>query len=98
MQYVLDILPHLGKKVGAANFLYHVTLNNKNLIANTDLVGKIIDGALEACLELDKEDPLYEENIDNKEFVAFINYEKSQIIFALRGILLLNNEGFRLNQ
>lgn len=66
MEYVLDILPHLSKKVGAANFLYQVTLNNKNLIANTGLVGKIIDGALEACLELDKEDPHYEENIDNK--------------------------------
>ena len=54
MEYVLDILPHLSKKVGAANFLYQVTLNNKNLIANTQLVGKLIDGALEACLELDK--------------------------------------------
>jgi len=52
--------------VGAANFLYQVTLNNKNLIANTGLVAKIIDGALEACLELDREDPLYEDNIDNK--------------------------------
>ena len=44
MEYVLDILPHLSKKVGAANFLYQVTLNNKNLIANTSLVAKIIDG------------------------------------------------------
>lgn len=60
IEYVLDILPHLSKKVGAANFLYQVTLNNKNLISNTDLVAKIVDGALEACLELDKEDPLYE--------------------------------------
>ena len=59
MNYVVDILPHLSKKVGAANFLYQVTLNNKNLISNTELVAKIIDGALEACLELDKEDPLY---------------------------------------
>lgn len=91
MEYVLDAIPHLSKKVGAANFLYQVTLNNKNLIANTGLVSKIIDGCLEACIELDKEDPHYEENRDNKEFVAFINYEKSQILFALRGILLLNN-------
>jgi hypothetical protein len=30
--------------------------------------------------------------------VAYLNYEKSQILFALRGILILNNEGFRLNQ
>ena len=46
MDYVLDALPHLSKKVGAANFVYQVTLNNRNLIANTDLVGKIIDGSL----------------------------------------------------
>ena len=46
MEYVLDAIPHLSKKVGAANFLYQVTLNNKNLIANTGLVTKIIDGAL----------------------------------------------------
>jgi hypothetical protein len=26
------------------------------------------------------------------------NYEKSQILYALRGILLLNDEGFRINQ
>lgn len=60
MEYVLDVIPHLKRRVGAANFLYHVTLNNKNLIANTGLVGKIIDGALEACIELDREDPSYE--------------------------------------
>jgi hypothetical protein len=30
--------------------------------------------------------------------VVYNNYEKSQILFALRGILLLNNEGFRINQ
>jgi hypothetical protein len=59
MEYVLDVIPHLKRRVGAANFLYHVTLNNKNLIANTGLVAKIIDGALEACIELDKEDPGY---------------------------------------
>lgn len=50
MEYIVDALPHLKKSVGAANFLYHVTLNNKNLIANTGLVAKIIDGALEACI------------------------------------------------
>lgn len=66
MDYVLDAIPHLSKKVGAANFLYQVTLNNKNLIANTGLVAKIIDGALQACLQLDKEDPAYEDNVDNK--------------------------------
>lgn len=38
MQFVPDILPHLKHRVGAANFLYQVTVNNKNLIANTSLV------------------------------------------------------------
>lgn len=66
MEYIVDVLPHLKKRVGAANFLYHVTLNNKNLIANTGLVAKIIDGALEACIELDKEDPSYEASKDDK--------------------------------
>jgi hypothetical protein len=46
MQFVPYILPHLKQRVGAANFLYQVTVNNKNLIANTALVTKIIDGAL----------------------------------------------------
>jgi hypothetical protein len=46
MQFVPDILPHLKHRVGAANFLYQVTVNNKNLIANTSLVEKIINGAL----------------------------------------------------
>lgn len=50
MEYIVDIIPHLKSKVGAANFLYQVTLNNKNLISNTGLVAKIIDGALEACI------------------------------------------------
>ena len=46
MQFVPFILPHLKHRVGAANFLYQVTVNNKNLIANTTMVAKIIDGAL----------------------------------------------------
>ena len=48
------LLPHLKRRVGAANFLYHVCLNNKMLIADTALVRIIIDGALEACIELDR--------------------------------------------
>jgi len=35
---------------------------------------------------------------DEKEWVAHTNYEKSQILFSLRGILLLNDEGYRINQ
>lgn len=56
MEYVPYILPHLKRRVGAANFLYQVCLNNKMLISNTALVRQIIDGALEACIELDKEE------------------------------------------
>jgi hypothetical protein len=52
MTYVELILPHLKRRVGAANFLYQVTLNNKMLISNTSLVKKIIDGALEACIDM----------------------------------------------
>lgn len=30
--------------------------------------------------------------------VKINNYEKSQILFSLRGILFLNSEGYRVNQ
>jgi len=46
MEYVPLILPHLKRRVGAANFLYYVSLDNKLLISNTSLVRTIIDGAL----------------------------------------------------
>ena len=36
-------------------------------------------------------------NLD-KESLVHYNYEKSQILFALRGILLMGNSGFRINQ
>lgn len=99
MEYVPFILPHLKRRVGAANFLYHVCLNNKMLISNTALVRQIIDGALEACIELDKEEFVTHYILkDDKEMLIHNNYEKSQIIYALRGILLLNDEGFRINQ
>lgn len=35
---------------------------------------------------------------DDRDQLIHNNFEKSQIIFALRGILLLNDEGFRINQ
>ena len=34
MKYIPDILKHLGKKVGAASFLYEVCINNKLLVNN----------------------------------------------------------------
>ncbi len=46
MHYIPDVLPHLSKKVGAANFIYEVSINNKLLVNNQELVVKIIDGAL----------------------------------------------------
>lgn len=46
MAHVPDILPHLSKKVGAATFLYQVSINNKLLIGNLSLVTRIIDAAL----------------------------------------------------
>lgn len=34
MHYIPYVLPHLEKKVGAANFLYEVCRNNKILVSN----------------------------------------------------------------
>lgn len=53
MEFIPDILPHLSQKVGADNFLNEVCVNNKLLVNNHELVSKIIDGALNACLQLD---------------------------------------------
>ena len=53
MEFIPDFLPHLSQKVGADNFLYEVCVNNKLLVNNQELVSKIIDGALYACLQLD---------------------------------------------
>lgn len=52
MQYIPDILPHLGKKVGADSFLYIVTKSNKLLVENEELVTQIIDAALSSCVAL----------------------------------------------
>ena len=97
MEYVPFILPHLKRRVGASNFLYQVCLNNKMLISNTALVRVIIDSALDACVKLDIEDGLNSMK-ESKDGLVHNSFEKSQIIFALRGILLLNDEGFRINQ
>lgn len=50
IEYIPDVLPHLKRKVGAANFIYVVASNNKTLISNEDLVQKIIEAALDACV------------------------------------------------
>jgi hypothetical protein len=97
MEFVPFILPHLKRRVGASNFLYQVCLNNKMLISNTALVRQIIDSALDACIKLDIEDG-FSSIKDSKDGLVHNSFEKSQIIFALRGILLLNDEGFRINQ
>jgi hypothetical protein len=58
MSYIPFVIPHLNKKVGAANFLYQVSINNKLLVSDYNMVKIIIDGALDACNSLDFEEPL----------------------------------------
>jgi hypothetical protein len=100
MSYIPSVIPHLNKKVGAANFLYQVSINNKLLVSDYNMVKIIIDGALDACNSLDCDEPLdtlLAFSLE-KENLFYKNYEKSQILFSLRGILLLNDEGYRVNQ
>ena len=100
MEFLPDILPHLSKKVGAANFLYEVSVNNKLLINNDELVDLIVDQSLEACIALSNED-IVKTTFFGKEFNPNDNpndYEKSKILYALRGILIFNDEGNKKNQ
>lgn len=55
ISYVPYILPHLSKKVGASYFMYVVCYNNKILISDEDIVAKIIESSLEACIAGDNE-------------------------------------------
>ncbi len=34
MKFVPDVIPHIGKRVGASNFVYQVAINNKLLVSN----------------------------------------------------------------
>ena len=100
MKYIPDVLPHLSLKVGADNFIYEVCVNNKLLVNNEGLVTQIIDGALDACIELNKTDlftNLISERID-KEVIRHTDYEMGKILHCLRGILLYNDEGHKHNQ
>jgi hypothetical protein len=101
MKYIPDILLHLDKRVGAASFLYEVCINNKILVNNEELVKTIFDHALEACGQFGFQEyvgaiignvkPEYELNINN-------DYEKSRILYSLRGVLLFGDEGHKKNQ
>lgn len=53
MHYIPDILPHLGKKVGADSFLFMVCKSNKLLVSNEVVVTNIIDAALKSCVDLE---------------------------------------------
>lgn len=59
----------------------------------------IIDASLEACMALTRQDivkvTLFSKDIGNEN----INYyEKSKILFSLRGILIFNEQGIMKNQ
>jgi hypothetical protein len=100
MHYIPDFLPHLSLKVGASNLLYEVCVNNKLLVNNEGLIAEIIDGALDACIQLDASEfyaGLLSDRID-KELVRHVDYEKGKIFHSLRGILLYNDEGHKQNQ
>jgi hypothetical protein len=106
MNYIPYILPHLNKRVGAASFLYEVCINNKILVNSEELVVSIIDGALNACLSFEPVE--IEENVvkyalalspvPGQDISKITNYEKSRILYSLRGILIFNDEGHKRNQ
>jgi hypothetical protein len=99
MHFIPYILPHLKNKVGAASFLYEVTRNNKLVVSNENLVSLIIEKSLESCVELEQGFVLRNVlgNFLNMP-VTNNDFEKSRILFALRGILLYNDQGFKRNQ
>lgn len=96
MQYIPNILPHLQKRVGAASFLYEVTRNNKLLVSNEEMVHLIIEKALESCHTLDLNYAFG--NIFSDGANSSNDYEKSRILFSLRGVLLYNDQGIKENQ
>lgn len=100
MKYIPDVIPHLNKRVGAASFLFEVCINNKILVNNEELVNIIIDGALNSCLELEKEELVHGivSNVINQDLRLNNNFEKSRILYSLRGVLIFNDEGHKRNQ
>ena len=49
MKYIPDVIPHIGKRVGASRFIYAVSVNNKLLVSNEHYLKLITDGSLKAC-------------------------------------------------
>jgi hypothetical protein len=100
MRYIPDILKHLNKKVGAASFLYEVCINNKLLVNNEELVSMILDKALKACVSLE----VYEQvggvisTVLSQDLSINLDFEKSRILYSLRGVLLFGDEGHKKNQ
>jgi hypothetical protein len=100
MEYIPFIIPHLNKRVGAASFLYEVCINNKILVNNEQLVQQIIEGALNSCIELEQEELIHGivSNAINHDLNLNNNFEKSRILYCLRGVLIFNDEGHKRNQ
>lgn len=100
MQYIPNLLPLLSKRVGAASFLFEVCVNNKILVNNEELVSTIIEGALNSCLELEREELVHGivSNVLNQDLKLNNNFEKSRILYSLRGVLIFNDEGHKRNQ
>lgn len=108
MPYIPYILPHLKEKVGAASFLYEVTRNNKLLVSNEELVNLIIESAVDSCSKLEQTYAIADlilkayvpdaKSSTNSDDLGSNDYERSRILFALRGILLFNNQGHKKNQ
>ena len=97
MKYIPDILKHLNRKVGAANFLYEVCINNKLLVNNEELVNMILDKSLKACVSLE----VYEQvsgvisTVLSQDLSINFDYEKCRILYSLRGVLLFDDEGHK---
>jgi hypothetical protein len=93
MKFIPDVLKHLNKKVGAASFLYEVCINNKLLVNNEELVSSILEGALNACISLE----VYEQiggviaTVLSQDLSINNDYEKSRILYSLRGVLLFGD-------
>ena len=102
MEYIPYILPHLSKRVGAAAFLYEVTRNNKLLVSNESMVSLIIEKSLQSCIDLDTnfafEAMFAGENFLGDNLCSQNDYERSRILFALRGVILYNDRGHKENQ
>lgn len=93
MNCILDILPYLTKRVGAASFLYEVCINNKILVNNAEMVETIFDRALGSCIVLENEeiDHGAVSKVLEQDLRIYNNFEKSRILYSLRSLLIFND-------